>query len=392
MVKRDQYLNQIRPFFNSDLIKIITGIRRCGKSTILGQLRDEAAQFTDNIIYLEFENRRVKSELRTADDVIKYVDSNRKEGKCFIFFDEIQEVEDWPEICQTLRLEDNSVFITGSNSKLLSSEFTKMLSGRYVAFRIRPFVYKELLAYADELNKEISVSDYLIWGGFPKRAEFDGQALKQYLNDLDETIIFKDIVVRYKIRKEELFRAVADYVLRSNSRIISANSIYSAVKQKYPCSVNTIMKYISYLEDAYAINRIKLFSTKTKQELSFYYKYYDEDVSLNSIRNANSRFDIDHNLENIVYNELSYMNYDLSVYNNNGKEIDFLAVKGNKEYFIQVAHSVVDEKAYKREFSAFAGLDNSRLKILITNDEIDYSTSVVRHIKLKDFLLLDSLE
>ena len=392
MVKRDHYLNQIRPFFNSDLIKIITGIRRCGKSTILGQLRDEAAQFTDNIIYLEFENRRVKSELRTADDVIKYVDSNRKEGKCFIFFDEIQEVEDWPEICQTLRLEDNSVFITGSNSKLLSSEFTKMLSGRYVAFRIRPFVYKELLAYADELNKEISVSDYLIWGGFPKRAEFDGQALKQYLNDLDETIIFKDIVVRYKIRKEELFRAVADYVLRSNSRIISANSIYSAVKQKYPCSVNTIMKYISYLEDAYAINRIKLFSTKTKQELSFYYKYYDEDVSLNSIRNANSRFDIDHNLENIVYNELSYMNYVLSVYNNNGKEIDFLAVKGNKEYFIQVAHSVVDEKAYKREFSAFAGLDNSRLKILITNDEIDYSTSVVRHIKLKDFLLLDSLE
>lgn len=392
MVKRDHYLNQIRPFFNSDLIKIITGIRRCGKSTILGQLRDEAAQFTDNIIYLEFENRRVKSELRTADDVIKYVDSNRKEGKCFIFFDEIQEVEDWPEICQTLRLEDNSVFITGSNSKLLSSEFTKMLSGRYVAFRIRPFVYKELLAYADELNKEISVSDYLTWGGFPKRAEFDGQALKQYLNDLDETIIFKDIVVRYKIRKEELFRAVADYVLRSNSRIISANSICSAVKQKYPCSVNTIMKYISYLEDAYAINRIKLFSTKTKQELSFYYKYYDEDVSLNSIRNANSRFDIDHNLENIVYNELSYMNYDLSVYNNNGKEIDFLAVKGNKEYFIQVAHSVVDEKAYKREFSAFAGLDNSRLKILITNDEIDYSTSVVRHIKLKDFLLLDSLE
>lgn len=392
MVKRDHYLNQIRPFFNSDLIKIITGIRRCGKSTILGQLRDEAAQFTDNIIYLEFENRRVKSELRTADDVIKYVDSNRKEGKCFIFFDEIQEVEDWPEICQTLRLEDNSVFITGSNSKLLSSEFTKMLSGRYVAFRIRPFVYKELLTYADELSKEISVSDYLIWGGFPKRVEFDGQALKQYLNDLDETIIFKDIVVRYKIRKEELFRAVADYVLRSNSRIISANSIYSAVKQKYPCSVNTIMKYISYLEDAYAINRIKLFSTKTKQELSFYYKYYDEDVSLNSIRNANSRFDIDHNLENIVYNELSYMNYDLSVYNNNGKEIDFLAVKGNKEYFIQVAHSVVDEKAYKREFSAFAGLDNSRLKILITNDEIDYSTSVVRHIKLKDFLLLDSLE
>lgn len=392
MVKREHYLNQIRPFFDSDLIKILTGIRRCGKSTILGQLRDEASQFTDNIIYLEFENRRVKSELSNVDDVIQYVDKHKKTGKCYIFLDEIQEIENWPELCQTLRLENNSVFITGSNSKLLSSEFTKMLSGRYVAFRIRPFVYKELLAYAKELGKEISVSDYLVWGGFPKRVEFEGSALNQYLEDLDETIIFKDIVVRYGIRKEALFRAVADFVLRSNSRIVSASSIHSAVKQKYPCSVNTIMKYIGYLEDAYAVNRMKLFSTKTKQELAFYYKYYDEDVALNSIRSSNGRYDIDHNLENIVYNELVYLGYELNVYNNKGKEIDFLAIKSNKEYLVQVAYSVVDEKAYNREFRAFADLDNSRQKVLITNDDIDYSTSVVRHIKLKDFLMADSLD
>ena len=198
--------------------------------------------------------------------------------------------------------------------------------------------------------------------------------------------------MRYGIRKESLFRAIADYVLRSNSRIISANSIYQAVRQKYPCSIHTVMKYIGYLENAFAINLVSLFSTKTKQELAFYNKSYDEDVSLNSLRCLNARYDLDHNLENIVYNELLYMGYAIRVYNNSGKEIDFLAVNGSKEYLIQVAYSVVNEKAYEREFGAFAGLDQSRAKILITNDDFDFSTSTVRHILLKDFLLMEDLE
>lgn len=392
MIRREHYLEQIRPFIQSDLIKILTGIRRCGKSTILEQLKEEIARFTDNIIFLEFENRRTRAMLPDVDSVIRYVDENRKEGKCYIFLDEIQEIENWPEICQTLRLENNSVFITGSNSKLLSSEFTKLLSGRYISFRIRPFVYKELLQYAEELNKEITVSEYLVWGGFPKRLEFDREALQRYIEDLDETIINKDIILRYGIRKEPLFRAVADYVLRSNSRVLSANAIFAAVKQQYPCSLNTIMKYLGYLEEAFAVNKVKLFSPKTKQELSFFSKCYDEDVALNSIRCRDNRYDIDHNLENIVYNELIYMGYDLYVYRNAGKEIDFIAIRGAREYLVQVAYSVVNEKAYEREFGAFSNLDNARQKILITNDDFDYSTSTVRHIRLIDFLKMDSLE
>ena len=386
MIRREHYLTQIEPFEDSDLIKVITGIRRCGKSTILQQLAETISEKTGNIIFLEFESKRIRTLLSDADRVIRYVDEHRQEGKCYVFLDEIQEVESWPDICQTLRLENCSVFISGSNSKLLSSEFTEALSGRYVSFRIHPFVWTELVEYAAELNRSISVMDYLIWGGFPQRLEFEGEAMIRYLEDIDETIIYKDIIRRFKIRKESLFRTVADFVLRSNGRIVSYNSIYKAVKQKEKCSEHTIMKYVEYLEKAYATELIRQFSTKTKQELQFHKKCYNGDVALNSIRCPNNRYDIDHNLENIVYLELLYRNYQVKMFDNVGKEIDFIAAKAGKEYLIQVAHSVIDDKAYKREFDAFNDLDNARQKILITNDDMDYSTSTVQHIKLIDFL------
>ena len=153
-----------------------------------------------------------------------------------------------------------------------------------------------------------------------------------------------------------------------------------------------LVKYLDYLEDAYIIESVKQFSTRTKKELSYYAKIYNADVAFNSLRCPDNRYDLTHNLENIVYNELIYMGYDIWVYNNSGKEIDFLAQRGNRKYFVQVAYSVAEDKAYTREFEAFRGIDHLSQKILITNDDIDYSTSVVRHIKLKDFLLMNSLD
>ena len=394
MIYREHYIEKVREFYESDLIKIITGIRRSGKSIILEQIMREIGNKTDNIIYLNFEDKRVSANIKDGNALIEYVESNKREGKCYLFFDEIQVLDGWQDACKTLRLYDYSLFITGSNSKLLSGEFTKELSGRYVSFRIRPFVYKEILEYAKELNKEISITDYLVWGGFPKRFEFDtSDAQRRYLNDLDDTIIINDLIHRYKIRKERLFKSLVNFVLRSNSRIFSAKSIHDYVKREYEtCSVNTIMKYLGYLEEAYIIESVKQYSTKTKRELSFYTKIYNADVAFNSIRCMNNRFDLSHNLENIVYNELVYMGYTINVYNNSGKEIDFLAQSGNKKYFIQVALSVAEDKAYTREFDAFRGIDNLSQKILITNDDIDYSTSVVRHIKLKDFLMMNTLD
>ncbi len=393
MIQREHYIAEVRPFYESDLIKIITGIRRCGKSVIMEQIIKEIAENTDNIIYLNFEDKKVSANITNADKLISYVEENKKDGKCYLFFDEIQTLDGWQDACKTLRLYNYSLFITGSNSKLLSGEFTKELSGRYVAFRIRPFIYKEIAEYCKELGKEVSVTDYLVWGGFPKRFEFDSsEAQSRYLNDLDDTIVINDLIRRYKIRKESLFKSLVNFILRSNSRIFSANSIRDYIKQEHTsCSVNTIMKYLGYLEEAYIIESVKQYSPKTKKELSYYSKIYNADVCFNSIRCMNNRFDLTHNLENIVYNELIYMGYEVYVYNNNGKEIDFLATKGAKQYYVQVAYSVAEEKAYQREFNAFKNIDNLSQKIIITNDDIDYSTSVVKHIKLKDFLMMESL-
>lgn len=391
MILREHYLAQIRPFYDSDLIKIITGIRRCGKSVIMQQVRDEIQKESKVIVYLEFEKREVRTQLPNADSVLEYVKQKRKSGRCYVFLDEPQEIDGWEEVCQSLRLHGDSVFITGSNSKILSKEYVKSLSGRFVSFRIRPFIYRELQAYAQELSKEITPLDYLIWGGFPKRLEFSDEALRRYLEDLNETIIYKDLIVRFKIRKEALFRAVVDFVLRSNARIVSANSIFKAVKQMQKCSENTIQKYIGYLEMAYAVDFLEQYSTRTKQLLSFYRKSYDSDVSLNSIRCMDNRYDLDHNLENVVYNELIYMGYQINVYNSEQGEIDFLAQKKNRKYYIQVAYSVADDKAYHREFKAFEKVDPLSQKILITTDELDYSTSIVRHIHFRDFLAMEDL-
>lgn len=325
--------------------------------------------------------------------LLNYVEQNKKDGKCYIFLDEVQNVKDWAIAVRTLRLHNNSVFISGSNSKLLSKEFATELSGRYISFRIRPFVYKEIVEYSNQIGRNFNVTDYLIWGGFPKRFDMEnGEATIRYLKDLEDTIVIKDLIKRYKIKKPDLFKKFVNYVLRNNSRILSARSIHKYLAgQGIECSSNTILGYIHYLKEAYVIDEVPQYSTKVKRELSFNNKIYNSDVSFNSLKVDNNRYDFDHNLENIVYNVLLFMGYDLKVFDNNGKEIDFIATKNGKTYLVQVAYSVVDEKAYKREFSAFYALDNSNQKILITNDAIDYSTSTVRHIRLEDFLLMDEL-
>lgn len=395
MIKRENYLTQIRPFYNSELVKVLVGIRRSGKSVILNSIMNEIKEITNNLIYLNFERTDDLMKAPNYNALVDFINkNNKKTGKYYIFLDEIQEIPNWQIAVKDLRLDtNNSIFITGSNSKLLSKEILSLLSGRYVSFRIRPFVYKEILEYSKELNKTISTTDYLIWGGFPARFMLnDTTSVKHYLEDLENTIIFNDLISRYKIKKEVTFKKIAIYILKNNSRIYSARSIHKYLKaQGDDISLNTIIKYLNYLKEAYIIDELEQYSNKTKQDLAYYGKIYNSDVCFNSLHITNGRYDIDHNLENIVYNELLYMGYSLKIFDNNGKEIDFIASKDNKIYYIQVAYSVVDENAYNREFNAFSNLDNEHQKILITNDDIDFSTSTVRHINFKDFLLLNEL-
>lgn len=393
MIIREHYISKIRPFYSSDLIKIITGIRRSGKSIILKQIMEEIKSEGNECLFLDFDIRSIRKRIYNADTLIEYVENNRTDNKLYLFLDEIQNVDGWNEACRTLRLNNCSIFISGSNSKLLAREFTKELSGRYVSFRIRPFVYKEALEYAKQLNREYSITDYLVWGGFPASLEFkEVDELKIYLNDLNSTIIYNDLENRYAIRKRDIFERLVDYVLISNSRPFSGKSICDYFKsQNITISVPTVIKYLEYLKEAYIIDTVSLYSSKTKAKLNYYYKVYDEDVSFNSLRVIDNHYDLTHNLENIIYNELLYRGYDITVYQNNNKEVDFRATKNGKVYMIQVSYSVAEEKTYKREFMPFADIDNTVKKILITNDDIDYSTSTVYHYKLKDFLLMDEL-
>ena len=393
MIKREHYLEQLRPFYDSNLIKIITGIRRCGKSVLMEQVEEELRASGKETLSLNFEALAVSQCIPDAYALESEVKKHLGTNKLYVFLDEVQNVPDWNLACRSLRLENVSLFITGSNSRLLSKEFTRELSGRYVSFRVRPFVWKELREYAAKLGRETTVLDYLIFGGFPQRLEHVGRAsVLRVLNDLDRTIVKNDLLNRYKIRKTELFEKLVNYVLVSNARIFSANSVQKYLHgQQMPCSVNTVMKYLSYLEEAYVIARIPQWSTKAKRQLSFYAKLYDEDVAFNSIRQTGGRWDLTHNLENVVYNELAWRGYELAVFNENGREIDFLAEKDGKQFLVQVAYSIAEEATYAREFALFNELDQSRQKIIITTDEADFSTSTVRHIPLSRFLEMDEL-
>jgi len=393
MIKREHYLEQIRPFYDSNLIKIVTGIRRCGKSVLMEQIAEELSACGKHTLALNFETLSVSQRIADANALENEVKQHMSTEKLYVFLDEVQNLPDWNLACRSLRLGNVSLFVTGSNSKLLSREFTRELSGRYVSFRVRPFVWKELREYAAELGHETTVLDYLTLGGFPQRLEHVGRpSALRFLNDLDRTIVKNDLLNRYAIRKTQAFEKLVNFVLVSNARIFSAASVQKYLAgQKIVCSVNTVMKYLSYLEEAYVITRIPQWSTKAKRNLSFYAKLYDEDVAFNSIRQTGERWDLTHNLENIVYNELVWRGYELAVFNENGREIDFLAQKEGKQYLIQVAYSIADETTYQREFALFNTLDQSRQKIIITTDEADFSTSTVRHIPFSRFLEMDEL-
>ena len=394
MIKREQYMSKIRPFYYSDLIKVITGIRRCGKSVILDEIRKEIEIKSNNTIFLNLEHIYDIDKVQTARALVEYVRNNRKsDDLCYLFIDEIQNMPQWVDAVKTLRLEKCSIFISGSNSKMLSKEFINELSGRHVSFQIRPFVYVELKKYADDLGVEVDVLNYLTWGGFPKRLEFKNTEDQiKYLEDIDTSIVIHDLIARYKIKKEVLFKRIVNFVLRNNSRIFSAKSVYDYIlNEGYTCSINTVMNFINYLKEAFLIEEIKQYSTKVKRELSYFGKLYNMDVSSNSIRADGNRFDIEHNLENIVFNELIYKGYKVQLYNLNGYEIDFRCEKKSKIIFVQVAYSVVNESTYNREMKPFSLLDNSNEKILITTDKVDYSTSTVRHIELEKFLLQEDI-
>lgn len=387
MIKREHYLNEIRPFFDSDLIKIIAGVRGCGKSVLLDQIEAELQAKGKRTLRITLEKSAVGAGLPDAQTLVSRISESLGSDKLYVFLDEVQGMADWTTACLALREKNLSLFVTGSSLTLLSPEATGKLAGRYVAFRIRPFVWREFEAYAKELGRPWPLIHYLVFGGLPKMLELETRSERRaYLRELADRIL-AEVCERRKIRKSENFRRLADLVLHSNAKVFSAAALARELKAcGISLSVVTIQNHLAYLEEACLISSIAQFSDEEGRELYYYRKLYAEDVAFDNLRRLEVPIDYARRLENLVYHELVFRGYSLDLYRKDGLDVDFLAEKDGKRFLIQAAWSVAGEDLYAKKFAPLCRTSLTSNKILITTDEADFSTATVKHVRLKDFL------
>ena len=396
MMIREKYLSKIREFYDSDLIKIITGIRRCGKSVLLKQIMNELKDNgikDDHIIYINFEDVEYYF-ISDYLDLNKYVKSKITDNqKYYLLFDEIQMVEKWEKGVNSFKATLNvSIFVTGSNSKLLSSELATLLSGRYVSFKVQHFAFSEVLKLKnlkDKRDIQDAFNDYLLWGGLPQRFEFKtSDGMKTYLADVFDAIVLKDIVKRHNIKNVTLFQRVMEYLITNPSQSFSPSKMLGEFERaKIPISTKTVYECLDYAEETFLMNKVHAYDIRGKKILSRNDKYYLTDLGLGQILNVNKKVQFGAYLENIVYNELIYRGYNVSIGNNNGKEIDFVATKHNLIEYYQVTYSLQNEETEEREFGAYKNIEDNYPKYVISTDTLDYSQNGIIHKNIIDWLL-----
>ena len=396
MLKRELYLNKIRDFYDSNLIKILVGIRRCGKSVILEQIINELKEKgieENHIIYINFEFIEFE-ELTDYKKLNNYIKEKIKDEKMYyLFFDEIQNVEKFEKVINSLRASQKvSIFITGSNSRLLSDELSTVLSGRYVSFKINPLSYKEVLKLKGmESSTNEIFEDYLKWGSLPNRFEFEREeAIKNYLYGVFDSIILRDVVERLKIRDIALFNLILQYIIDTIGREFSAENIINFLKNEgRDVSTWTIYSYIDALCKAFLIRKVYRYDIHGKAVLKTLNKYYVTDLGIAQIKNNKTEIDKSYAIENIVYNELIIKGYDVYTGKTKKGEIDFVATKPNKKIYIQVAFSIPNEDTKKREFGAYNNINDNYDKYVISLDKLTYEYNGIKHVNLIDFLLDD---
>lgn len=394
MLKRYMYLHKIRVFYDSNLVKILVGIRRSGKSVILEQIMQELRDKDINkkhIIYVNFEFIEFE-ELTEYKKLNKYIKEKITDNsKYYLFFDEIQNVENFEKVINSLRASQNvSIFITGSNSRLLSEELSTVLSGRYVSFKINPLSYKEVLELLDVKNSNEEIfENYIKWGSLPNRFEFKNEeAIKNYLYGVFDSIILRDVVERLKIRDTALFNLILQYIIDTIGREFSAENIMNFLKNEgREVSTLTIYSYLDALCKALLIRKVYRYDVHGKAVLKTLNKYYVTDLGIAQIKNKQPQMDKCYAIENIVYNELVIKGYDVYTGKTKKGEIDFVATKPDKKIYIQVAFSIPNEETKKREFEAYNEIQDNYPKYVISLDKLNYEYNGIKHINLIDFLL-----
>lgn len=394
---RENYLRMIRPYYEADLIKVITGVRRAGKSVILESIRDElfaSGISSDHIVYINLEDLDYEG-IRTAVDLNREVKAHIADsGRYYVFLDEIQHVEEFEKALASFRATLNaSIFVTGSNSQLLSGELATLLTGRTVEFEILPFSFSEMEAYYaingwpfhDDL-----IYDYLKWGGFPLRFDFHEESdIHRYLSNLYTGILNRDILKKKSRIDRKIFMDIAMYVLSSAGKEFSAESIMEYYEKKNHRSVSqrTVYNYIEKMQKAFLIHSVQKYDTAGKTVLEAKQKYYAIDTGFRTIHTNTVLYEDTFFLENLVYNELLFQGFTVFIGKTHKGEVDFVAIRNGKKCFIQVSYLMNSQSTLDREFSAFAPITDASPKYVLSLDKIDLSRDGIAHMNIVDFLL-----
>ena len=401
MIKRESYMRRIRPFVGTELVKVLTGIRRCGKSVMMGLIQEELLSSGvdgSQIISINFENMSNAPFCTAAalhDEIIRRTAGIK--GKVYLFFDEIQEVEAWEKCINSFRVELNcDIYITGSNAKLLSGELATYLGGRYVEFVIYPFSFTEFLELYHTIEPDASMQQcfqkYLLAGGMPYLANirYKEEPAKQYLTDLFNSVQLKDIVKRNKVRDVDLLERIIAYVIANIGTTFSAASLVKFLKnERRSTSTDTVLNYIKYCCDSYLFYQVKREDLQGKQILSTNEKYYLADHGIREAVFGGNMRDINLILENIVYMELLRRGYKVTVGKTGDKEIDFVCDQRGEKLYVQVAYLLADESTVQREFGVYDSIRDNFPKYVVTMDELDMSRNGIRHRNIRDFLTAD---
>ena len=401
MIKRELYMSRIRPFIGSELIKVMTGIRRCGKSVMLELIKQELTESgidTARFISINFEDMRY-AHLQTAKALHEEITQRAAEinGKVYLFFDEIQEVRDWEKCVNSLRVTlDCDIYITGSNARLLSGELATYLGGRYVEFIIYPFSFAEFMELyriiVPNAPMQKGFQKYLLSGGMPYLANirYADEPSKQYLYDLFNSVQLKDIVQRNKIRDVDLLERIIAYVMANVGNPFSASSLARFLKnEQRTVAPETILNYIKYCCDAYLFYQVKREDLQRKQILASNEKYYIADHGIREAVFGGNTRDINLILENIIYLELLRRGYKVTVGRVGEKEIDFVCDKRGEKLYVQVAYLLASEETIVREFGAYDAIRDNFPKYVVSMDEFDMSRNGIKHRNIRDFLLMD---
>lgn len=402
MIKRESYMARIRPFIDGDLIKVLTGIRRSGKSVMLELIKDElrARGVTEEqIIAFNFEDMR-NAQLCTAealhDELVRRAASIK--GKIYFFFDEIQEVERWERCVNSLRVEmDCDIYITGSNAKLLSGELATYLAGRYVEFIIYPFSFSEFLALYHSVEPDADTRTcfdrYLTFGGMPYLANlrFDETACRQYLRDLFNSVELKDIVKRNNVRDVDMLERIIAYVTANIGTTFSSTAISKYLKNEgRRVSPETVLNYLKACSDAFLFYQVRRQDLQGKKILTVNEKYYVADHGIREAVIGGNMRDINLVLENIVFMEALRRGYSVTVGKVGEREIDFVCERHGEKCYIQVAYLLAAEETVQREFGVYEHVQDNFPKYVVSLDEFDMSRNGVRHYNIRDFLLAEN--